>query len=74
MGQFFQIHGSIFQPDPSCNCGQASVMCITHRVLLFRVRKDPLNGFFALRINLFAHFCLPDALYDIQILLPDVGC
>ena len=51
--QFFQIHGSIFKPDPSCDCGQASVVCITHRVFLFRIRKYSLNRFFALCINLF---------------------
>ena len=52
--QLFQVHGSKFKSDPSCDGGQASVVCITHRVFLFRVCKDPFNGFFALRINLSA--------------------
>ena len=46
LGQFFQIHGSIFKPDPSCDCGQASVVCITHCVFLFCIRKDTLNPSF----------------------------
>ena len=39
----FQIHGSILKPDPSCDCGQAPVVRITHGVFLFRVREDPFN-------------------------------
>ena len=35
--KFFQICGSIFKPDPSCDCGQASMVCISHCVLLFGV-------------------------------------
>ena len=63
LGQFFQIHGSIFKPDPSCDCGQASVVCITHCVFLFCIRKDTLNGLFALCINSFAQLRLADALH-----------
>ena len=33
IGQFFQIHGSKFKLHPVCHLGQASVLCITHRVL-----------------------------------------
>lgn len=33
--QFFQIHGSIFKPDPTGNSGQATVMCVTHGVFSF---------------------------------------
>ena len=46
MGQLFQIHGNIFKPDPPCDCGQASVVCITHCVFLFCIRKDTLNRLF----------------------------
>ena len=52
--QLFQVHGSQFKPDPSCDGGQASVVCITHCVFLFCIRKDTLNGLFALCINSFA--------------------
>lgn len=55
--RLFQIHGSIFQPDPSCDCGQTSVVCIPHRVFLFRLRKYSRNRFFALCINLFRTIC-----------------
>ena len=72
--QCFQIHGSIFKPDPSCNCGQTSVVCISHRVLFFCVCKDPLNGFFALCINFLRTLRLSNLFYQIQIFLPNVGC
>ena len=68
----FQIHGSIFKPDPSRNCSQAPVVCITHSVFLLCVRKNPLNGFFALRIKLFRTFRFPHLFHQIQILLPDM--
>ena len=70
--QFFQIHGSIFKPDPSCDCGQASVVCITHCVFLFCIRKDPFYRFFALCINFFRSACFSYLLHQIQILLPNV--
>ena len=55
--QLFQIHGSIFKPDPSRDCGQTSVVCISHRVLFFCIRKNPFNRLFALCINLFPALC-----------------
>ena len=73
LGQFFQIHGSKFEPDPSSDCGQASVMCITHRVFLFRICKDTFDGLFPLGVDRLAQVGLSDALYDIQVSLPDVG-
>ena len=72
--QLFQIHGSKFKPDPSCDGGQASVVCITHRVFLFCVRKNPFNGFLSLGIDALAQVGFADGLHKIQILLPDVGC
>ena len=72
--QLFQIHGSIFKPDPSRDCGQASVVCISHCVLLFCIRKDTLNRFFALCINFLCTLCLSYLFYQIQILLPNVSC
>ena len=72
--QFFQIHGSIFKPDPSCDCGQASVVCISHCVLFFCIYKDTLNRLFALCINIFCTLCLSYLLYQIQILLPNMSC
>ena len=72
--QLFQIHGSIFKPDPSRDCGQASVVCISHCVLLFCICKDTLNRLFALCINIFRTLCLSYLLYQIQILLPKVSC
>ena len=70
---FFQIHGSKFKPDPSRDGGQASVVCITHGVFLFCVRKDPLNGLLALCVNPLAQVGFSDALHNVQIFLPDVG-
>ena len=71
--QLFQIHGSKFQPDPSCDGGQASVVCITHGVFFFCIRKDSFNRFFAFGIDVFATICLSDLFCQIQILLPDVS-
>ena len=50
---FFEIHGSKFKPDPSCDGSQASVVRITHRVSFLRVRKDPFDRFLALCVNFF---------------------
>ena len=43
-GEFLEIHRSKFELDPGGYRGQPSIGCITHRVFLFRVRKDALNG------------------------------
>ena len=72
--QLFQIHGSIFKPDPSRDCGQASMVCISHRMLLFCIRKDTFNRFFALCINSLSTLCLSYLFYQIQILLPNMSC
>lgn len=71
--QFFQIHGSKLKLDPSGDCGQASVVRITHCVLFFCVSKHSLNGLLAHRVNAFRIFCFSDTLYSIQIGLPDVS-
>ena len=71
-GQLFQIHGNIFQPDPSRNSGQTSVVCISHGVLLLCVGKDTLNGFFSLGAELFAQCCFLDRLCSAQKFLPDI--
>ena len=70
--QFFEIHGSIFKPHPSRNPGQTSVVCVTHCVFLFRIRKDPLNGFFSPGVNSFAQIGLSDVLHNVQVFLPDM--
>ena len=70
--QLFEVHGSKFKPDPSCDGGQASVVCIPHRVFLLRVRKNPFNRLLALRIKLFRTLRFPYLLHQIQILLPDM--
>ena len=72
--QLLQIHGSIFEPDPSCDCGQASMVCITHGVFLFRVRKDMLYRFFTLSIEFLRTFCFLYLFHQVQMLLPDVRC
>ena len=71
--QFFQIHGSKLKLDPSGDCGQASVVRITHCVLFFCVSKHSLNGLLAHRVNAFRIFCFSDTLHSIQIGLPDVS-
>ena len=71
---FFRFMAANLSLTHLVNCGHASVVCITHGVFLFRIRKDPFNGFFPLRINPFALLILPDALHNVQIFLPDVSC
>ena len=51
--QLFQIHRSKFEPHPAFYTGQTSVVCISHRVLLLRVREHALYCLFALCIKLF---------------------
>lgn len=72
--QFFQIHGSIFKPDQSCDCGQTSVVCVSHRVILFRICEDTLYCFFALCINFLRALCFLYLFHQVHILLPDVRC
>ncbi len=72
--KFFQIHGSIFKPDPSCDCGQASMVCISHCMLFFCIGKDPLDRLFALRINFLCTLCFSYLFYQVRIFLPNVRC
>lgn len=51
--QLFEIHGGIFKPHPVRCPGQTSMVCITHRVFLFRIRKDTFDRFLAHGIKLF---------------------
>lgn len=71
--KLLQIHGSKFKPHPLRNAGQASHVGIAHRVFFFGVCKDTLNRFFAFLVNALTQICFADALYHIQILLPDVA-
>ena len=45
-----QVHGNGSRPHPACDAGQTSVLCITHSVPFFRVRKDPFDRLFAFGI------------------------
>ncbi len=56
-----------------CVTAAKPLWCITHRVFLFRVCKDPFNGFFALCIKFFSAICFSYLFDQIQILLPDMG-
>ena len=71
--QFFEVHGSKFKPHPACNPGQTSVVCITHSMLLFRIRKGTFNRFFAFGVNVFPHICFSNLFHQIQVFLPDVS-
>ena len=70
--QFFQVHSSIFEPDPSSDAGQASVVCITHCVFLFRISKDSLYRFLAHCVELAASLRFPQLIHQIQVFLPDM--
>ena len=49
------------------------MVCISHAVLFFCVRKDLFNGLLALRIECFAPLRLLQLLHQIQVLLPDMS-
>ncbi len=71
--QLFEVHGSKFEPHPVGNLGQTSVVGITHTMLFFGVGKNPLNGFFALRVKLPVFRGLPSVVGQLFIGLPDMA-
>ena len=71
-GELFKVHGSKLKRDPSGNPGQASMMCITHRVFFFRIGKDALNGLLTHGIQVFTQLGFTQLLRQIHGLLPDV--
>ena len=50
--QFFEVHGSKFKLHQFCHLGQASVLCITHRMFFFCICKVSFNRFFAVLVKL----------------------
>ena len=70
--QFFEVHGSKFKLHPVRYLSQASVLCITHSVFLFCVRKDPFNRFFALLIQIAVLRRIPGIIRQIFVVLPDM--
>ena len=71
-GELFKVHGSKFKRDPSGNPGQASMMCIPHRVFFFRIGKDALNGLLTHGIQVFTQLGFTQLLRQIHGLLPDM--
>ena len=48
------------------------MVCITHGVLLFCIRKDPLNGLLALPVQRFPSLGFAKLLYNVQVFLPNM--
>ena len=71
-GQLFQIHGSKLKLYPVCHLGQASVLCITHSVFFFGVRKDAFNGLFPLLVKVPVLRCIADVVRQILVILSDM--
>lgn len=57
--QFFQIYGNKLKLHPVCHLGQASVLRVTHAVLLLRVGKHTLDFLFSQPVQLFIHRYIP---------------
>ena len=72
-GQFFQIHGSKLKLHPVCHLGQASVLRVTHPVLLFSIGKYTLNLLFSQPVQFSVHRHMPDVLCHFHIVLPDMA-
>ena len=71
-GQLFQIHGSKLKIHPVCYLDQASVLCITHSVFFFCVRKDAFNRLFPLVVKVPVLRCIADVVRQILVILPDL--
>lgn len=69
-GQLFQIHGSKLKLHPVCHLGQASVLCITHSVLFFGVRKDAFNSLFPLLVKIPVLRCIAGVVRQVLVILP----
>ena len=69
---FFEVHGSKFKLHPFCYLGQASVLCITHRVFFFCICKDSFNRFFAALIKRLVLGYISGVVRQILIVLPDM--
>ena len=70
--QFFEVHGSKFKLHPFCHLGQASVLCITHRVFFFGIRKDTFNGLFPLPVKFLVLRCIAGVICQVLVILPDM--
>ena len=58
--------------NPSCDSGQASVVCITHRVFFLGVREDPFNGFLSALVELRVRRRISGIVRQFLIVLPDM--
>ena len=72
-GQFFQIHGSKFKLHPVCYLSQASVLRVTHTVLLLRIGEHTLNLLFSQTVQLFVYRHMADMLRHLHIVLPNMA-
>ena len=72
-GQFFEVQGSKFKPDPGGNPAQTAAVSITHPMLVFGIGENALNSLLAQSVDVFAPLRLTQLLRQIQILLPYVS-
>ena len=71
-GQLFQVRGSKLKLHPVCHLSWASVLCITHSVFFFGVRKDAFNGLFTLLVKILALRCIAGVVRQVLVILPDM--
>ena len=70
---FFEVHGSKLKLDPFSNLSQASILSISHGMLLFRIRKYSLDCFFPFFVNLLYVRRMPVILSKLNIVVPNVN-
>ena len=68
--QLLQIHRSIFKLHPFCYLGQASVPCIPHAMLFFRIRKDTLYFLLSLLVQVFVFWRMSGVFCHFYIVAP----
>ena len=71
--QLFEVHGSKLKPHPIGNLGQATVICVTHSMLFFRIGKNPFNGFFTFGVKVLVFRGIPGIVGQLLIVLPDMA-
>ena len=69
---FFEIHGSKLKLDPFSDLSQASILSISHCMLLFSISKYSLYCFFPLLVYLLYVRCMPVILGKFYVVIPNV--
>ena len=72
-GQLLRIYGNKLKLHPVCYLCEASVLRVTHTVLLICVSKHAFNLLFSLPVEFFVHSHMPHMLRHLHIILSDMA-